>query len=53
MKLGKLFTAVIKTATLPLSVAADIITLGNVGNGEPYTARKIEAIAEDLDEVTE
>lgn len=52
MKLGKLFSAVVKKATLPLSVGADIITLGG-GNGGSFTKRKLEDIEEKLDEVTE
>lgn len=54
MKLGKLFKAVVDTATIPLSVAADVITLGGAAtdNGS-YTKNKLEKIAEELDEVTE
>jgi hypothetical protein len=50
--LGKIFKAVVDTATAPLSVAADIITLGNVGSDEgSFTKRKIEQLEEDLDDI--
>lgn len=52
MKLGKLFKAVVDTATIPFSAAADVITLGKYGEGS-YTKDKIEKIAEELDEITD
>jgi hypothetical protein len=52
MKLGKLFEAVVDIATLPVSIAKDVVTLGNFGD-ETYTKRKVEKISEELDEVTE
>jgi len=53
MKLGKLFKAVVDVATIPVSIAADVVTLGNAMGGESYTKKKIEKIADELDEVTE
>lgn len=52
--LGDLFRAVVNTATLPLTVVADIVTLGDVGGEErgTFTTRKLEEIAENLDDVT-
>lgn len=47
MKLGKLFSAIVKTATLPLSITADVVTLGQAGK----TKKKLEEIEEKLDEV--
>jgi hypothetical protein len=42
---------VIETATLPLAVAADIITLGDVGGTEgTFTSRKIEKIKDEASE---
>jgi hypothetical protein len=52
MKLGKLFKAIVDTATIPLSVAADAVTLGNSMGRQSYTKSKIEKIAEELDDVT-
>ena len=57
MKLGKLFKAVIQTATLPIAVAIDVIgIIPDAGeNKKPFqrTANTIENIADDLDEFTE
>ena len=53
-----LFSAIVSVAvdvvTLPLSVAADVVTLGNVGSPEgSFTARKIEQIKEDAEKADE
>ena len=49
-----LFGALIKTAVnvacLPLAVAADVVTLGNLGEGKPFTQKAIEQIKEDADD---
>ncbi len=47
---GKLVKAAINTATLPLSVVADVVTVGNVLDGEPFTKSKVEKILKDLEE---
>jgi hypothetical protein len=51
MRLGKLFSAVTKIVTIPVSLGADVVTLGNFGD-KSFTKRKLEKIKEDLDEVT-
>ena len=53
--LGKLFAAGIRTATLPISVAADVLTLGGAVNdhGQTYTYEKIKKIADDLSEAAD
>mgnify|MGYP003561522200 CR=1 FL=1 len=49
MKFGKLFSAVTNIVTLPVSIAMDIITLGN----ETETKNKLKEIEKDLDQITE
>lgn len=46
------FDALVSTATLPLAVVADTLTLGGLTNGEkkPYTLQKLDKIVEDLTE---
>lgn len=41
---GKLVATAINVATLPVDVAKDVVTLGNAGNGRPFTAKKLEQI---------
>lgn len=55
MKLGKLFKAVVKTATLPIAIGADVITMGasKATDGKFFVEKQIENIADDLDEVTD
>ena len=48
---GKLSAVVIRTATIPLSVVADIATLGGAINdhGSTYTGAKVRQIVQDLE----
>ena len=50
---GKLLEAVVKTAVLPVSVVADVVTVGGAitDKDEPYTVTAIKDIAEDIDEI--
>lgn len=50
--LGSLGSACAAVATLPLAVAADVVTLGGVVNdrGSTYTGDKVEGILEDLED---
>lgn len=52
---GKLGAAIIRTATIPLSVVADIATLGGVMNdhGESYTAGKVRRIVDDIEDAAD
>jgi hypothetical protein len=47
--------AVVGVATLPVDVAADVITLGGALNDkeQPYTAKKLGKIMDALDEATD
>lgn len=47
----KLTQATIRTVTTPISVAADIITLGgiNTDQDEPYTVQKLKKIKDNLE----
>jgi len=49
MKLGKLFSAIVQTATLPIDIATDILTL----NDDQKTQKKIKSIEEKLDQFSE
>ncbi len=51
--LGKIFKAVVDTATTPIAVVRDVFTLGGELEGEnkSYTRKKIEQITEDLDDI--
>lgn len=49
--LGKIFKAVIDTATTPIAVVKDVFTLGNVGEDKSHTRQKVEQITEDLDDI--
>lgn len=55
MKLGKLFKALVRTATLPISITADVLTLGGskATDGKFFTEKSIEKISDDLDKVTD
>lgn len=44
---GKLVATAINVATLPVAIVKDTVTLGNVGNGRPYTVQKLEQIKEE------
>jgi hypothetical protein len=41
---GKLVATAVNVASLPVAVAKDVVTLGNVGNGRPFTEEKLEQI---------
>lgn len=49
MKLGKLFSALVQTATLPVDIATDVLTL----NDERKTQKKLKSIEEKLDQFSE
>ncbi|MFC0245810.1 hypothetical protein ACFOLL_12660 [Falsochrobactrum ovis] len=51
--LGKLLRAAYDTATLPVSVAADVVTVGGVLNDrdEAYIATKLKRIGHDVAKV--
>jgi hypothetical protein len=44
---GKIVSTAINVATLPLAVAKDVVTLGNVGNGRPFTEQKLDQIKDE------
>lgn len=44
---GKLVATAVNVATLPLAVAKDVVTLGNVGNGRPFVEQKLQQIKDD------
>ena len=50
---GKLLEIVIKTATLPIAVVADVATGFGIATekDEPYTIAHIKDIAKDIDEI--
>lgn len=51
---GTLFKTVVHVAILPVSVAKDIVTLGEIADEtESATVENIIAIKEDLDELTD
>ena len=47
----KLVNATVGVATLPLDVAADVVTLGGAitDKDEPYTTKKIKTVMENID----
>lgn len=49
---GALVKTVVNVATLPVSVAADVVTLGgdSVDGGKTYTQKKLEQIKREADE---
>jgi len=49
MKLGKLFSAITQTVSLPIDMATDILTL----NEDKKTQKKIKSIEEKLDSFSE
>ena len=53
MKLGKLFKGVIEITTLPVAVAADVLSMGvsKAVDDEFLTEKLLNKIEEDLDEV--
>jgi len=55
MRLGKLFSAVVKLPILPVAIIADVVSLGaNASAGDGFVTEKaIKIIADDLDEVTD
>jgi hypothetical protein len=52
---GSLLKTVIDTATLPLDVAADIVTMGGAMNErqEPYTVSRLKEIAGDVESISD
>jgi hypothetical protein len=50
---GKLLEAAVKTVCLPVTVVADIVTIGGAltEKDEPYTLTQIKDIAQDIDEI--
>lgn len=53
--LGSLLKTVIDTATLPVDVAKDVVTMGGAmtERQEPYTVSKLKKIDQDLGEVAD
>jgi hypothetical protein len=53
--LSKLTKTLIHTATTPIEIAKDVVTLGGVINeeDEPYTVQKIKKVLEDIDELSD
>lgn len=53
--LTSLTKAAVGVATLPVSVAADVLTLGGLSTDEktPYTVQKLKRIGENIDNATE
>jgi len=49
----KLLEATVKAATLPVTVVADVVTLGGqlTDRTESYTGKTVREIAEDIDEI--
>jgi len=52
---GSLLKTVIDTATLPIDVAKDVVTMGGAmtERQEPYTASKLKRIADDIEDVSD
>lgn len=52
---GSLLKTVIDTATLPLDVAKDVVTMGGVctDRNETYTGSKLKRIADDIEDVSD
>lgn len=50
---GNLFKAVVGVATLPVAVAADVVTLGGTltDNNGSYTGRVLESVEENVEKV--
>lgn len=50
----KIFGQIVRTAVnivaLPIAVAKDVVTLGNVGNGRPYTVTAIKTLKDEAEE---
>jgi hypothetical protein len=44
---GKLVATAVNVATLPVSVAKDVVTLGGAARGGSYTAEKLEKLVRD------
>ena len=53
--LGKLGAALIETVTVPLSIVADVVTLGGtvIGRKESYTGQKVRRIVEDIEDAAD
>lgn len=52
---GSLLKAAVAVATLPVDVAADLVTMGGAltDKKEPYTASKVRKIVRNLDEASD
>ncbi len=52
---GSLLKTVIDTATLPVEVVKDVVTLGGVTEGESqtYTGKRLKRLADDLEDVSD
>lgn len=49
---GKIVKTVVNVVELPIAVAKDVVTLGNIASGDDqtYTRQQIEKIKEDADD---
>ena len=52
---GSILKTVIDTATLPIEVAKDVVTLGGVVTGEhqTYTDKRLEKLSDDLEDISD
>jgi hypothetical protein len=46
---GKLVKTAVNVATLPVAVAKDVVTLGNLGNSRSFTEKKLEQIKDEAE----
>ena len=53
--LGKVFKTVVHTATAPVDVVKDVVTLGGAltDEDEPYTRKKLSKILDDVEELSD
>jgi hypothetical protein len=47
---GQIVRTVVNTALLPIEVAKDVVTLGNVGGDQTHTGKRIEKLMNDAEE---
>jgi hypothetical protein len=52
---GSLLKTVVDTATLPLDVAKDVVTMGGAmtERQEPYTVSKFKRLADDVEDISD
>ena len=52
---GSILKTVIDTATLPIEVAKDVVTLGGAATGEhqTYTGKRLEKLSDDLEDISD